>query len=464
MRERLLKIAKIAVYPFFYLFCLALFGYLSFPYDALKNRIIAEFDKSQEKAARRSRSSGGPMRLELDELDSYWVSGVEVTGARLIIPPKPDLPTSKKKSPLSFGKAKAADDEPDKPSVLTIDRATARVRLLPLLIGDVTIDFAAEAFGGEVSGHAPYGKGGGDVAVEFDGLSLGEIEPLGQLLQGIPMSGLASGALALTPMEGKFSKAEGHLNATIAAVKLGGKRKNEDGEVEDVLEVQGVALPSVQLGNLVIEATAADGTLTLDDFGTKGRDFELYGEGKIKLNETWDRSQADIYIRFKFTDAYRSKSDAASSLLGKPGDSFDPAIEIAPGSPFKRAKTDDGFYRFHISGPLNKLKFDPAGEKTSAAPKGRKTTPSTPRLPSVDKSSPTPPVPRVRLPRPRPEPREEEPREEPPAPPEPEPAREEPPAPAEHGDDGSEASPDGADAAHPGGDAANPGEGDAPEE
>ena len=117
MKARLLKIARYAVYPLFYLFCLAVFGYLSFPYDQLKNRVIAEFDKMQAKSKRRGRSGGEPMRLEIDELDSYWFTGVEVTGARLIIPPEEDktkgLPFASSSRGGSYGASSSkADDEP----------------------------------------------------------------------------------------------------------------------------------------------------------------------------------------------------------------------------------------------------------------------------------------------------------------------------------------------------------------
>jgi type II secretion system protein N len=402
MKQRLLKIAKFALYPLFYLFCLVVFGYLSFPYDQLKDRIIAEFDRMQAKSARRGASSAGVMRLEIDELDSYWVTGVEVTGARLIVPPKVD---KKKALPFGGSKAKKADEKPALPSKLIVDRVVARVQILPLLIGNVRINFSAEAFGGTIDGSAPLGAGGGEVEVEFASLNLRDIGPLQQMLQGIPLSGLATGALTLAPKDGKFRKADGTLNAQIDAVKIGGKRKGEDGKTEDVMELQGVALPSVSLGNLIIEASAKDGLLTIDDFGTKGRDFELFGEGKVRLHESWDRAKADLYLKFKFTDSYREKSDAAASLLGKPGDKFEPAIEIAPRSPFKRAKTDDGYYRFHVSGPLGKIDYKPAGAKSARGPK----KPASKRAKASKKASPLrltkPPTRKVK---PKPEKNDEE--------------------------------------------------------
>ena len=367
MKKRLGKIAKWVAYPLFYLFCLALCGYLTFPFDALKTRIIAEFDRMQKKGKRRARAGEAPMRLEIDELDSYWFSGVEVTGARLIIPPK----KKKKRGKLALGGGKKKDESPPKASVMKIDKVTARVPILPLLIGSVGVNFSAEAFGGEVEGSVPVGADG-EVEIEFDNLQLVDVAPLQDMLEGIPLLGVASGSLYLAPKDGKFAKADGTLSLTIDTVKLGKKRKNaETGKMEDVVEMQGVALPSVLLGTIVVEASAKDGLLTIDDFGSKGRDFELAGDGKIKLHESWERANADMYLKFKFSDAYRSKSDAASSLLGKPGDKFKPAIEMAPGSPFKRAKTDDDYYRFHISGPLGKIDFKPAGKKSSRS-KGKK--------------------------------------------------------------------------------------------
>jgi len=394
VKKKLLRVAKWVAYPLFYLLCLALFGYLSFPYEQLKTRIIAEFDRTQ----RRSSRGQEPMRLEIDDLDSYWFSGVEVTGARLIIPPKK---RSSKKRTMSFGGG-TKKDEPKKASVLTIDRVTARVQMLPLLIGDVQINFDAEAFGGEISGSLPVGADGGDVEIEFVGLQLLDVAPLQTTLEGIPLQGVASGAVSLMPRNGKFSKADGRLAVVVDTVKLGNKQKGDDGKLKDVVEMQGVELPSVLVGTINIEATAKDGLLTIEDFGAKGRDFELLGDGKVKLHESWDRSQADVYLKFRFSDSYRTKSDAATSLLGEPGAKYPPVIEAAPGSPFKRAKTEDEFYRFHINGALNKLDFKPAGNKSARGkkPRGksRKATPSFGkktfgklRTPKLNRSRPQPP-------------------------------------------------------------------------
>jgi len=359
VRPRLLRIAKWIAYPAFYLFSLALFGYLTFPYDQLKGRVIAEFDRMQQKSKRRSRSADPPLRLEIDELDGHWLTGVAVTGARLIIPPSTDVRRKAKPGPA---KRATEDDKAAQPSVISINHATARVQLLPLLTGSVTIDFWAEVFAGEVSGTVPYGAGGGDAEVEIEGLQLGEIAPLKSLLEGMPVLGVLGGSIQLSPKEGKFAKADGRLDIRIDDVVLG------DGKTK----VQGVALPAAQVGQITIVANAKDGLLKIEDLNAQGRDFELTGEGKVKLHESWDRSQADVMLKFRFADGYRDKSEATRGLLGKPGDKFPAAIEVAPGSKFKQAKTADDYYQFHLGGPLSKIDFKPAGTGKPARSRARR--------------------------------------------------------------------------------------------
>lgn len=458
--RRWVKVAKFIAYPFFYLFCLGFFGYLTFPWNQLKDRIISEFNKSQRKTLRRPGDK--PMRLEIDDLDSYWFTGVEITGARLIIPPKPKK-KSRRRGLGSFG---GGDDDkaepPPKDAVVRLDTLIARAQILSLLTGDVVINFSAEAFGGTIEGTVPVGPTGDDVEVEFEGLQLLEIEPLQQVLEGVPLQGVADGSVKLTPKEGKFERADGAVNIAINAVKLGKKTKNEEsGEMEDVVEIQGIRIPSVALGTINLALTAKDGGLKLADLSAKSADFELLGEGTIKLNELWDRSRAEMFLKFKFTDEYKLKSPAATSLLGKPG-ATNPLIEL--GSPdIKRSKTSEGFYRFRIHGPLGNLSFDPAGDGGARRPGTKRKTTTRPRprprprtrpipKPSGDDDEPPknsrpsvdgePPTPRRRRPAPRPR----TPVAPPPADPEPEapPEPDEPTEPAgpEDGEDPPEDAPE----------------------
>jgi len=339
MKERLRRIAKWAVYPAFYFACLALFGYLTFPFSLLKDRVIAEF----------ARKGKPGQRLEIEKLSSYWFSGVELTNVKLILPPDEPAPSSFGYSGGGdFGGAVPAAAAP-KEMVIAIDEAHARVRLLPLLIGRVRLDFWASAMGGEISGVAPIGGSGGDLEVELSKIELGKIEPLAQTL-GLPLKGTATGKLALSSVDGKLSKAEGALDLSIADILVGdGKTK-----IQGILE-----LPAMRVGTLTLTAEAKDGVLKVTKLAAQGADVELIGDGRITTKEPWNDSQSDLYLRFKFTDAYRTKNETTKSLLGDPTSPLPGLIEMQVPK-MKKAKRVDGFYGWHMHGALKNPKFDPS--------------------------------------------------------------------------------------------------------
>jgi len=358
MKDRLLKIARYAAYPAFYLFCLGLFGYLTFPYDRLKDRLIAEFERAQTK-----RGGAATQRLEIDELDSYWFTGVEVKGARLILPPDESAKRSAPNSSLLGAGASGAKDKPEgpKPTVIEIDEAHARVRLLPLLIGRVRVDFWARVFGGEVEGVAPVGKSGGTVHVEVSNVDLSKVEPLAEMLGGIPLSGTVNAKMELEAPEGKFNKANGTLELTAVDMSvLDGKTK-----IQGLLE-----LPTAKLGDLTLSAEAKDGILKVTKLSAPGPDVELEGDGKINIREPWNNSVADLYVRFKIADPYRGKTDATKSAFGEPGATTPGMVETFVPK-MKRAKRSDGFFGWHVHGALKKVKFDP---HASDAPASRSRT------------------------------------------------------------------------------------------
>jgi len=439
MRSRLVTIAKWAAYPAFYVFCLLVFGYLTFPYDRLKDRLIAEFDLAQQK-----RGGSAPQRLEIDSLDAYWISGVEVKGARLILPPAESGVTRRSSlgSDALAGKDKA--DAP-KPTVIEIDEAHARVKILPLLLGRVRVTFWGSLFGGEIEGVAPIGKSAGAVEVEVSGIDLSRVTPLSDLLSGLPVHGTVAAKLELEAPDGKFNKANGSLELTATDVSV------SDGKTK----IQGLlALPEAKLGDLTLSAEAKDGVLKVTKLSANGVDIELAGDGKFNVREPWQLSSADVYLRFKFQDAYRTKNDATKSLLGEPGSSLPALIEMQQPK-LKRAKRADGFYGWHVHGQLKKLKFDPhAADAPASKPRGKSgdspfsgaTTPGGKKLGGLnlplgpsearpkgdDEAAPTPPPPPPPQPTPQPEEQHAPPPQPPPPVPEPqpEPPQERMPAPA----------------------------------
>ncbi len=356
MKQRLLKVAKYAAYPALYVFCLLFFFYLTFPMRSLQSRIAAEFERQQKIGA----PPGQPViKLDIGDISTYWFTGVELSNVRLTVPPKADKP-----KPAFPGLDAPAKDAP-KPSTLLVERVRARVRMLPLLVGNVKIDFRVDAFGGRIEGNAPYASPG-NVEAEIEGIHLDQIEPLRAMVQGQPLFGVVRGSIFLAPEEGKFAKASGKLDLAIDDVAMfDGKSK-----------LFGVALPRAQIGRIVLSAKADKGQMTIEEMGAHGGDLEIAGEGKVRINESYKRSLADVFLKFKFADSYRDKDDATRGLLGKPGQKYKPAIELDPDKTMVRAKTEDEFYRFHLSGRLDKLEVEPAG--AAAGPPGAKTAPGRP--------------------------------------------------------------------------------------
>ena len=333
MKDRLVRVAKWIAFPLFYVFSLAMFGYLTFPYGRLKDRLVVEFEKR-----------GRPgQRIEIGKLTSYWLSGVELTAVKLHLPP--DEPAPAFPGAGDFGAVAA----PAKEMVLAIDDAHVRVRLLPLLIGRVRVDFSLTAFGGDITGTAPVGDAKGDVELALDHVDIGKIEPIAQAV-GVPIKGTATGKLALSATDGKFNKANGTLDLTIADMVV------SDGKTK----IQGlIELPPAKLGDLTLSAEAKEGVLKINKLAATGADLELVGDGKVTLREPWNEAVADLFLRFKFTDAYRGKTMTTKSLLGEPGGASGGLMEMQVPK-MKRAKRADGFYGWHIYGPLNRLKFDPS--------------------------------------------------------------------------------------------------------
>ena len=390
MKERLRRVAKWAVYPAFYFACLALFGYLTFPFGLLKDRVIAE-------VARRGKPG---QRLEIETLSSYWFSGIELTHVKLILPPDDPTPSfSYSGGSGDFSGGLPASAAP-KEMVVAIDEAHARVRLLPLLIGRVRVDFWASAMGGEISGVIPISSAGGDVEVELTKVELGKIEPLAQLL-GLPIKGTATGKLALSIADGKLSKADGTLDLTVADILVGdGKTK-----IQGILE-----LPAMRVGTLALTAEAKEGVLKVTKLAAQGADVELIGDGRVTMKEPWNDSQSDLYLRFKFTDAYRTKNETTKSLLGDPTSALPGLIEMQVPK-MKKAKRADGFYGWHMHGVLKNPRFDPstvdvAPPAAAASAKGARGKKSGVNFPfgastAVKDDSPVPPPPPVTIPRPQ---------------------------------------------------------------
>jgi type II secretion system protein N len=330
VKERLLKYAGYVGYPLFYLVCLFVFASLTFPYDKLKQRVVASFNAEQ-------RPGASQQELQIDEMSGYWLSGVRMRGVRLL----------------------SAPSEPGRPpSRIQIDEVTVRYSILSGLIGNRDMSFDVYAFGGEAAGS--FDVHGKDKAfqVTLDTIDLGQLEPLVQIL-GVPLQGKLSGSIRLTMPEGKASKASGAISLEAKDVAVGDGKAKLKGAL---------ALPKLDVGSLTFAGEAKDGILKITKLVAGGKDVEVQGDGRITMRDGgMSDSLCDGQVRFKINDTYRNKSDITKSLFGAPGSNAPALFELADPK-VKQSKRADGFYAWTMRGPVSHLDFIPAGGGGGGAP------------------------------------------------------------------------------------------------
>ena len=184
-----------------------------------------------------------------------------------------------------------------------------------------------------------------DLLVEFDAVDAAKMPYLSDLL-GIPVAGSVTGKIDLKLPQQKLSLAEGTIDLQITDFELGdGKAKIRDT----------IALPKVKAGQFIFKADVTEGTVKITELSTKGTDLEVVSDGRIRLLDRAETSMAELNLRFKFADAYKNKDDMTRSIFGAPGSAVPGLFDLDP--KMKRAKRDDGFYAWRITGPLQRLQL-----------------------------------------------------------------------------------------------------------
>ena len=328
-KERLRRIGPKAGYPVFYFFCLFVFLSWTFPYDKLRDRIVTQFNAQQK-------GSSHPQELQIDDLDSSFITGVKAKGVRLISPP------------AEAGKA---------PSVLSIDEASARISLLGLLVGNRDVSFKADAFDGTIKGSFEDSGKSRAIEMEFDSVDIGRIDTIAANV-GFPLDGKLTGTIKLELPEGKASKADGALSLDVKDMNAGNAK-----ELTVKTPMGPFTLPRLKIGNLTITGEAKDGVVKLTKVSAQGGDVDVSGEGKVQLREIATESHLDANVKFKINDSYRTKNDKTKLLFGSPGSKEKPMLEMDP--KMSRAKTPDGYFVLRVGGSLGKPDVQPGSGGSS---------------------------------------------------------------------------------------------------
>ncbi len=359
MTDWLRKLGRALWLPAFYGVALLTCLYLTLPTEQLRQRLLAEANAGR-----------GPsdVRVEIDEVSTYWLSGLELSGVRLISP----APTAAAEDAASSAApaASAASDgaggasaQPPPPRDVVIETVTVRASLLRLLVGSLHLSFSLDGLGGSVRGSYRDDRSEKAVEAELHGISLGQLPPLRQAL-GVPVEGALDGSLQVVLPEGKLSKAEGEVALELSELALG------DGKAK---VMSAITLPRLEVGTMTLSGKLVEGRLELEKVSAAGRDLDLELGGKVRLREPLSASVAELTARFKVSEKYKDKNEMTRSIFGAPGSKITPLIEMDP--KVRRSKRPDGSYAWRISGPLAHLVFEPGAAATVGG-----ATPARPRL------------------------------------------------------------------------------------
>ena len=341
MKERMKRILPWIGYPLFYLLAFVLFAIVTFPFDKLKEHLVVTFNDGQ-------RQTGGHDQLSIGEMSGYWLTGVKLRDITFVL---------------------GSADPKKPPAEIKVAEARASIALLPLLAGNKDVSFHASVFDGEISGS--YEMHGKDRAIDLDleGLDLGQLEPLTQLL-GLPFEGKLSGTVKLSMPEGRASKGGGEVNLEASDVAIG------DNKAKIKVGFGELTFPRTVIGNLSFAAEAKEGVLKLTKFSATGRDIDIDGDGRITMRDLATESLMDVILRIKFSDGYKDKSDMTRALFGAPGGKgMPPLLEQEP--KVKQAKRADGSYGWVLRGQLGRPDFIPSaggpiGPQAPVGPSGPK--------------------------------------------------------------------------------------------
>lgn len=280
-------------YSAFSTFAFIIAFYLTFPMDALGQRISHEINKQ----------SGGKLTTTFDDVSLYWFSGLEFEGVRI----------------------RKKNDE-GKIDLIDIDAVRARFRLLPLLWFSPQLDARVELGEGVISAHIIPGDEQSEIYLEIEDLDFAKPAVLPKLI-GFNIAGVLAGKLDLTlatPQDGKskggFSplKSEGKASLTIRSGSFGAG------------QIAGFSVPQLALGQIDLALELRRGRLRISSFQQKEGQLGLDLSGSSTLRGKLDSSTLDFCAKFKVTDEavlkknpkLKTALDLAQVMLKKDGDDY----------------------------------------------------------------------------------------------------------------------------------------------
>ena len=356
LRDKVKQYGPYVGYSAFFLVALLFFAYWTFPYDRVRDSIVADFEKQQ-----RVPPGGARQSLSIGKLEPSWLTGVVLKDVNLTSTPQ----------------------DPTKPSsILHADEIKLRVSFGTLFSETKDLTFSATALGGTINGSVTHTKTPNAspakpadnakdpgprydrvVKIELADLALNEIAPLRDAV-GAGLSGTLRGTIDVTLGESRLDKAIGTIALEIENFGLPGEN---DPEASDACKAPSapkpcetrrvhfkvpalkaffskdeIALPPIAIGNMPIQVSIKNGVARIDKMSAGGKDLEVNLDGQVSLREMLGDSDANLGLRFKFNESYKKKNPAAEGVLM--------LLDNEP--KLKAGKRADGFYGLRLVGLL----------------------------------------------------------------------------------------------------------------
>ncbi len=249
-----------------------LFTYLTFPWNAVRDRLETMLSSSLRGPDRST------FQVTIGELRPSWFTGLRFE--RLVI--------------VSRDPA-APPDAP--PATLIVPELTVRIELWPLVRRRPTVDFHARLVSGEVSGQVRLGKKEQGLALSIGRLDLNKSHDLfavagrfaGMDLGAMELAGALTGRADLAFKGGDFATLDGNVLAGLDHATLEGGRFGE------------YDLPKVALGKVDLQILAGRGKVDVRRIAMEGGDVDLHGDGvSLTLNRNFAFSMLHGQIKVHF--------------------------------------------------------------------------------------------------------------------------------------------------------------------
>ncbi len=285
------KFMRIAGYIAFAVVALLFFLYATFPAPAVAQRLAHEVQ----------RMTDGTVAMTFSDASLYRFSGIAAEGVKLRF---------------------TSDDGGEagsKPMEIELDRVSVRVRLLPLLVFNLSASIGAELGAGSLDAVVSMGDDGVEFEVEIVDLDFAS-PPLLARLTGVPVNGKLVGKA-----KGKLSMGALRRRPGQPAGGSGFAPEMSEGQASLTLReagfgpgaVAGFTIPAaIGFGQIDLALDMRRGRLRLASFQQKGGNVGLKASGTVTLRRNLKASNLDTCLQFKFTDKeYLIKYPKVNTML-----------------------------------------------------------------------------------------------------------------------------------------------------